>query len=54
VTQQKVHLAAQTAPDAKRYYDGVLRLWSEGWESGRYRFAADGSLLAAWPGCAAR
>lgn len=54
VTQQKVHLAAQTAPDAKRYYDGALRLWSEGWESGRYRFAPDGSLLAAWPGCPAR
>lgn len=52
VAQQKVHLAAQTASDAKRYYDGVLRLWSEGWETGRYRFAADGSLVAAWPGCA--
>jgi endoglucanase len=51
VAQQKVHLAAQTATDAKRYYDGVLRLWSEGWESGRYRFAPDGSLLAAWPRC---
>lgn len=51
VAQQKVHLAAQTATDARRYYDGVLRLWSEGWESGRYRFAADGSLVTAWPGC---
>ena len=51
VAQQKVHLAAQTATDAKRYYDGVLRLWSQGWESQRYRFAADGSLIRAWPQC---
>jgi endoglucanase len=53
VAQQKVHLAVQTATDAKRYYDGALRLWSDGWESGRFRFAADGSLRVAWPDCAA-
>lgn len=53
LAQQKVHLAAQAATDATRYYDAVLRLWSEGWESGRLRFAADGSLIAAWPRCTA-
>lgn len=51
VAQQKVQLAAQTAGDAKYYYDQVLRLWGEGWEAGRYRFAADGTLVTEWPGC---
>ena len=54
VAQQKVQLAAQTASDAKYYYDQVLRLWGEGWEARRYRFAADGSLVPAWPACAQR
>lgn len=51
---QKMHLAAQTAVDSTRYYDQVLRLWGEGWEAGRYRFAADGSLVVAWERCARR
>lgn len=54
VAQQNLHLAAQTASDAKFYYDQVLRLWGEGWSAGRYRFVADGSLVAAWSGCATR
>lgn len=50
VAQQKIHLAAQIAPDDKRYYDQVLRLWGEGWGAGRYGFAADGTLWTAWSG----
>jgi endoglucanase len=53
VAQQKFHLAAQAAVDEARYYDQVLRLWGEGWDAGRYGFAADGSLWTAWAsGCA--
>ena len=48
VAQQQVHLAAQTSTDSKRYYDQVLRLWGVGWDEGRYRFGADGSLQARW------
>lgn len=52
LAQQKLHLAARIAIDSTRYYDQVLRLWGEGWDAGRYRFAADGSLIAAWTRCA--
>lgn len=55
VAQQKVHLVAQAAADENRYYDQVLRLWGEGWDAGRYRFTADGTLVTAWAsGCTAR
>jgi endo-1,4-beta-D-glucanase Y len=30
------------------YYSEVLTLFGTGWSEGRFRFAADGSLLAAW------
>jgi endo-1,4-beta-D-glucanase Y len=33
---------------APGYYSEVLTLFGTGWREGRFRFAADGSLLAAW------
>lgn len=45
---QKLQLAGQTGADAQRYYMQALRLWGLGWDEGRYRFAADGSLQPRW------
>jgi endo-1,4-beta-D-glucanase Y len=44
-------LDSQTAPG---YYTSVLTLFGLGWRDGRYRFAADGTLVPAWkPSCPA-
>lgn len=53
-TQQHDALAAQRAhlhqhpADADAYYAQVLTLFGQGWDQGRYRFAANGNLQPAW------
>ncbi|WP_374618400.1 cellulose synthase complex periplasmic endoglucanase BcsZ [Pandoraea sp.] len=45
-------LEAQSAPG---YYSSVLSLFGLGWQDGRFRFAADGTLQVPWEGtCATR
>ena len=34
--------------DADAYYGSVLTLFGAGWDQGRYRFAADGTLQPDW------
>lgn len=41
--------AVPPAPDA--YYSQALSLFAHGALEGRYRFAPDGALIPAWPGC---
>lgn len=39
---------ARNPVDAEAYYGQVLTLFGVGWDQGRYRFAADGTLHPAW------
>lgn len=42
------------SPTPPGYYTSVLTLFGLGWRDGRYRFAADGTLVPAWkPSCSA-
>jgi endoglucanase len=34
--------------DVNAYYGSVLTLFGAGWDQGRYRFAADGTLQPDW------
>ena len=46
-------LRARATRESKRadaYYGSVLTLFGLGWDQGRYRFAADGTLQPAWSG----
>ncbi|HEN8798503.1 TPA: cellulase [Pseudomonas putida] len=47
LAQQRQRLAEQPV-EPKAYYSQVLALFGQGYDQGRYRFAADGRLLPAW------
>ncbi|MNZ44672.1 Endoglucanase precursor [compost metagenome] len=38
----------QHGEQADAYYGSVLTLFGAGWDQGRYRFAADGTLQPGW------
>ena len=38
----------QQGEQADAYYGSVLTLFGAGWDQGRYRFAADGTLQPGW------
>lgn len=45
--EQRQRLAV-SPPAADAYYSQCLLLFGRGWDRGRYRFAADGTLIPAW------
>jgi endoglucanase len=52
-TQRERLRDARPEDQAERYYDNVLSLFGRGWDEGRYRYGADGSLATRWsrPAC---
>jgi len=41
-------VSANRHAEADAYYGSVLTLFGAGWDQGRYRFAADGTLQPGW------